>query len=96
VQRLGAGREKAGEPVAAHAGIEMHAKLGSSVPSGQPLCTMFADEEARFAEAEQLLSGAIMIEDRAAEIPPLIGEILTGDSKIPKNPFPSPLARTVG
>ena len=29
VQRLGAGRERAGEPVEAHAGIEMHVKLGA-------------------------------------------------------------------
>ena len=96
VQRLGAGREKAGEPVAAHAGIEMHAKLGSNIRSGQPLCTMFTDEEARFAEAEQLLSEAISIEDAPAEPPALIGEILTSDSKNLKNQFPPPLARTVG
>jgi pyrimidine-nucleoside phosphorylase len=96
VQRLGAGREKAGEPVSAHAGIEMHAKLGSRIRACEPLCTMFADEAARFPEAEQLLSGAISIEDAPAEIPPLIGEILTGDDKIQKNHFPSPVIRTVG
>ncbi|MGB0125847.1 MAG: hypothetical protein WBP63_20550, partial [Silvibacterium sp.] len=96
VQRLGAGREKAGEPVAANAGIEMHAKLGSSIRSGQPLCTMFTDEEARFAEAEQLLGKTISIEDAPVEPPPLIGEILTSNSKNLKNQFPPPLARTVG
>jgi len=94
VQRLGAGREKAGEPVAAHAGIEMLAKLGSGVQAGQPLCFMFADEEARFAEAEQLLTEAIVIEDAPEGIPPLIGEILTGSGQILKNSFPPPLART--
>jgi pyrimidine-nucleoside phosphorylase len=96
VQRLGAGRERAGEPVAAHAGIELHIKLCGSIQSGSPLCTMFTDEEARFAEAEHLLAGAISIEDTLAKLPPLIGEIITGDSKIPKNPFPPPLIRTVG
>jgi pyrimidine-nucleoside phosphorylase len=96
VQRLGAGREKAGEPVAAHAGIEMFAKLGSSVQAGHPLCMMFADEESRFAEAEHLLTHAISIEDAPAQIPPLIGEILTRDSKNVKNPLPPPLSRTVG
>jgi pyrimidine-nucleoside phosphorylase len=91
VQRLGAGREKAGEPVVAHAGIEMYAKLGSSVQVGEPLCVMFADEETRFSEAERLLTAAISIEDAPANIPPL-----TRDSKNAKNPLPPPLSRTVG
>jgi pyrimidine-nucleoside phosphorylase len=95
VQRLGAGRERAGEPVSANAGIEMHAKLGDGMQSGQPLCTMFTDEEARFDEAEELLAGAISVDNAPAEIPPLIGEIITND-KIPKNPFPPPRIRTVG
>lgn len=96
VQRLGAGREKAGEPVSAAAGLEMHVKLNSGIQSGQPLCTMFADQEWRFAEAEQLLSGAISIGDAPGEIPRLIHEIITADGKIAKNPFPPPLVRTVG
>lgn len=96
VQRLGAGRERAGEPVSAHAGIELYAKLGNRVEAGQPLCMMFTDEEPRFAEAEHLLTAAIAIEDAPAEIPPLIGEILTRDSKNTKIPLPSPLSRTVG
>lgn len=77
VQRLGAGREKAGDPVSAHAGIEMRVKLGNTIRFGQPLCEMFTDEEARFAEAEQLLANAISIEDAPADVPPLIGEIVT-------------------
>jgi pyrimidine-nucleoside phosphorylase len=85
VQRLGAGREKAGESVSAHAGIEMIAKLGSSIQSGQ----------ARFAEAENLLLGAVSIEDAPVEAPPLIAEVLTAGSKIPQNPFAAPLIRTV-
>lgn len=96
VQRLGAGRERSGEPVAAHAGIELLAKLGSKVQAGQPLCMMFADEEARFAEAEQLLTGAMVIGDGPAEIPPLIGEILTRDNENAKIRLPPPLLSTVG
>ena len=34
VQRLGAGREKAGEAVSRHAGIEMHVKLGARIAPG--------------------------------------------------------------
>jgi pyrimidine-nucleoside phosphorylase len=96
VQRLGAGREHAGDAVSAHAGIEMHVKLGSEVQSGQPLCTLFTDEQARFAEAEQLMARAIFVDDAPVEVPPLIGEILRGDAAGPKNHLPAPLPRTVG
>ena len=39
VQRLGAGRAKAGEPVDPHAGVEFHARRGAHVRKGQPLAT---------------------------------------------------------
>lgn len=96
VQMLGAGRERAGEAVSAHAGIEMHVKLGMSVQTGQPLCTMFTDEEMRFIEAEAWLTLAISIEDAPAQVPPLISETITRDSKISENHFPPSLAPTVG
>lgn len=96
VQMLGAGREHAGEAVSAHAGIEMHLKLGMSVQASQPLCTMFTDDETRFIEAEAWLTLAISIEDDPAPIPPLIGETITHGSKTSENHFPSPLAPTVG
>lgn len=80
VQRLGAGRERAGEPVAAHAGLELHAKLGWRVEAGQPLCTLFTDEETRFAEPEQLLSHALTIGSEPETLPALIGEIITSQN----------------
>ena len=42
VQRTGAGREKAGEPVDPHAGILFHARRGAKVEKGQPLATIYA------------------------------------------------------
>lgn len=96
VQRLGAGREKAGEAVSAHAGIEMSVKLGSSIHAGSPLCTMFADDKERFVEAEHLLAHAISIEGAPVPPPPLIGEIVTGEIKNPKNHSSSPPIPTVG
>ncbi len=83
VQRLGAGRERAGDPVAAHAGLEMHAKLGSQVEAGQTICTLFTDEEELFAEPEALLASAIVIEERSTSpaFPPLVAEIITRENK---------------
>jgi pyrimidine-nucleoside phosphorylase len=42
VQRTGAGREKAGEPVDPHAGILFHARRGARVERGQPFATLYA------------------------------------------------------
>ncbi len=81
VQRLGAGRERAGEPVEAHAGLEMHVKLGAKVEAGQTLATLFAGDEARFAEPEQLLMQALTIGDAPAAAPPLVREIISADNK---------------
>ncbi len=80
VQRLGAGRSRKGEPVSAHAGIEMHAKLGASVAEGDPLCTLFAEDPARLAEPLQLLSTAIRIADAPPRAIPLVHEALTRDT----------------
>jgi len=81
VQRLGAGRERAGEPVEAHAGIEMHVKLGARVDAGQPLVTLFTEDEARFAEPEQLLAEALVVGDTPIAAPPLVREIISADNK---------------
>jgi pyrimidine-nucleoside phosphorylase len=80
VQRLGAGRAQPGEPVSAHAGLEMHAKLGSKLQEGDLLCTLFADDAARFAEPEQLLSRAMRIADAPPRANPLVHETLTRDT----------------
>ncbi len=74
----------------------MHMKLGSKIESGQALCTLFADEQARFDEAEHLLLGAISIHDTQTQPPPLIGEILTGNPSVEKIYLPAPVPRTVG
>jgi pyrimidine-nucleoside phosphorylase len=81
VQRLGAGRERAGEPVSAHAGLEMHVKLGDKVEAGKPLCTLFADYDGRLAEPEILLLLALFVADEPATAEPLIQEIITAENR---------------
>jgi pyrimidine-nucleoside phosphorylase len=81
VQRLGAGRERAGEPVEPHAGLEMHVKLGDKVEAGQPLVTLFTQNEALFAEPEHLLREALTIGDAPVAPPPLIRQIISADNK---------------
>jgi pyrimidine-nucleoside phosphorylase len=77
VQRLGAGRAHPGDPVAAHAGIEMLVKVGDRVAAGQALVTLFAEEEERIPEAAEMVRGAVTIGDRAPEPVRLIREIVT-------------------
>ena len=65
VQRLGAGRVRPGDPVSAHAGIEMHAKLGDRVVAGQPLVTLFSEDAALLDEPEAMLLETIRVADSA-------------------------------
>jgi pyrimidine-nucleoside phosphorylase len=81
VQRLGAGRERGGEPVEAHAGLAMHVKLGAKIEAGQVLATLFAEDEERFDEPEHLLGEALTIGDRAVSAPPLVHEIISAENK---------------
>ncbi len=81
VQRLGAGRERAGEPVSAHAGLEMHVKLGNKVVAGEPLCTLFSDNDSRFPEPEALLRHALLLAEEPTPAEPLIQEIITAENK---------------
>ena len=59
VQRLGAGREKAGEPVDPHAGIEFHARRGAHVEKGQPFATLYATHENMFSEPVERIKHAV-------------------------------------
>jgi pyrimidine-nucleoside phosphorylase len=77
VQRLGAGREQAGEAVDAHAGLLFHAKCGSRVKAGEAICTMFAASEDKFDEPDRLLRSAVQIGDADHTAQPLIRRIIT-------------------
>jgi pyrimidine-nucleoside phosphorylase len=80
VQRLGAGREKSGEPVDPHAGIEFHARCGARVEQGQPLATLYATSEAMLAEPLALLKQAITISENPPHEVPLVSRIFTREA----------------
>jgi thymidine phosphorylase len=63
--RLGAGRARKEDVVQLGAGIELHAVQGEQVRAGQPLMTLFSDEESRFDRALESLEGGIKISDVA-------------------------------
>jgi pyrimidine-nucleoside phosphorylase len=76
VQRLGAGRARPGDPVSAHAGIEMHAKLGDRLEIGQPLATLFAEDPALLDEPEAMLRGTLQINAAPPRLYPLVREVI--------------------
>jgi pyrimidine-nucleoside phosphorylase len=81
VQRLGAGREQAGEPVDPHAGILFHARRGAAVERGRPLATLYATTAAQLAEPKTILKQAITISENPPHAAtPLISRIFTRDS----------------
>ena len=77
VQRLGAGREKAGEPVDPHAGIHFHARRGAFIEKGQPLATLYATSHAKLVEPISLLKRAIVFSDVAPAPVELVSRVFT-------------------
>jgi pyrimidine-nucleoside phosphorylase len=70
---LGGGRKKLGDALDLSVGIEMLARLGDRVESGQPLARIFAKPDAAARVREDLLA-AITIGDNPVKPPPLIAE----------------------
>jgi len=73
--RLGAGRARKEDPVQFGAGIVLNKVQGESVTAGEPLMTLFTDNEERFDRAMESLSGGIEIGDSAAERRLLLGRV---------------------
>ncbi len=80
VQRLGAGREKAGEPVDPHAGIDFHARRGARVEKGQPFATLYATNETMLAEPVDRIKRAIALSDEPPEEVPLVSHVFAREN----------------
>jgi pyrimidine-nucleoside phosphorylase len=80
VQRLGAGREKAGEPVDPHAGIEFHARRGVRVEKGQPFATLYATNETMLEEPVHRIRRAITFSEDPPEEVPLVSHIFAKEN----------------
>ncbi|HUY47984.1 MAG TPA: thymidine phosphorylase [Streptosporangiaceae bacterium] len=77
--RLGAGRARKEDPVSPVAGVLCLAKPGEWVEQGQPVLELRADEESRFARAEEALRAAIKVGlEPAASTSPVIDQLGNG------------------
>ncbi|WP_415974194.1 thymidine phosphorylase [Rhodococcus sp. 077-4] len=70
--RLGAGRERQGEPVQSAAGVRLHAKPGDRVRVGDRLATLYTDTPERFEYAQQALETSWEIGTTALQPSPLV------------------------
>jgi len=80
VQRLGAGRVKAGEPVDPHAGIAFHARRGTLLQKGQPFATLYATSEQMLAEPVARIKAAVRFSDEAPAEVPLVSNTFTREN----------------
>jgi pyrimidine-nucleoside phosphorylase len=81
VQRTGAGREKAGEPVDPNAGILFHARRGAKIEKGQPLATVYATKPEMLAEPVAIIKRAVTISKTSAHaMVPLVGRVFTQEN----------------
>jgi pyrimidine-nucleoside phosphorylase/thymidine phosphorylase len=69
---LGAGRLRKEDRVAPGAGLVLHAKVGTRVARGQPLCTIRFDDPARERLARAVLADAFRIGARPVSAPRLV------------------------
>lgn len=74
--RLGAGRARKEDVVQFGAGIELHAKPGALVRTGEPIMTLFTDTPERFERAREALEGAVTVAPEGSRPPerPLVIE----------------------
>jgi pyrimidine-nucleoside phosphorylase len=79
-QRLGAGREKANEPVDPHAGIEFHAKRGDRINKGQPFATLYATSTAHLEEPADRIRRAITFSQARPEFVPLVSHVFAREN----------------
>lgn len=69
---LGAGRIKKEDAIDFAAGIVLHKKAGDRVEKGDLLATFYAEDEGKFASAEEMYRGALTFRDEKPVLPELV------------------------
>ncbi|MCR5228639.1 MAG: thymidine phosphorylase [Solobacterium sp.] len=78
-QMLGAGRAKKEDSVDPAVGLVMKVRCGYRVRKGDPLCTLYINDEKRVDEAAGLLRRAIRITPEPDEVEPMVYGLVTAD-----------------
>ncbi|MCI2153734.1 MAG: thymidine phosphorylase [Solobacterium sp.] len=78
-QLLGAGRAKKEDKVDPAVGLVMKVRCGTKVQKGDPLCTLYVNEEKNLDDAIALLKQAIHITPELGEVEPMVYGLVTAD-----------------
>ncbi|MHB8539691.1 MAG: thymidine phosphorylase [Candidatus Acidiferrales bacterium] len=73
---LGGGREKQDDEIDPAVGIVLEKKIGDAVKSGETLCTVHYNADARLQEALQMLEASFVIHAQAPQKEPLIRKVI--------------------
>ena len=73
---LGGGREKKEDSVDPSVGLALHKKVGDSVATEEPLCTIHYNSEARAARAKTLIEASYQIGDTPPTKRPIIHRVI--------------------
>lgn len=76
-QMLGAGRARKEDVIDPAVGLVMKVRCGSSVHKGDPLCTLYVNDDSSLKEVREKLYQAIRIEDEKGFIRPMIYGVIT-------------------
>ena len=75
-QLLGAGRAKKTDVIDPAVGLIMHKRRGDYLKAGEPLATLYVNDETRLAEAMDTLRGAITLSKEPPEAVPMVYEVV--------------------
>ena len=76
-QMLGAGRAKKDDVIDPAVGLVMKVRCGYTVKKGDPLCTLYVNDDSSLEEVKKLLYQAIEVSDEKGEINPMIYGVVT-------------------
>lgn len=76
---LGAGREKKGDTLDLAVGVKVYPKVGDRIQAGDPIATIYANDEGRISKCRQHLENAFAYSETPVEPLPLFYGVVTGD-----------------
>jgi len=77
-QMLGAGRATKADIIDPAVGLVMRVRCGERIEAGEPLCTLYVNNEKYLDDAIGLLQSAIVISEEKGEVAPMIYDIVRG------------------
>ena len=79
-QILGAGRAVKSDVIDPAVGLVMKVRVGDQVHAGDPICTLYVNDDTNLEEAKKLLYEAVTISDTKQKGNPMIHEVITAEN----------------